>query len=382
MHQVQKEVCQEILIEMDFDKMLEEQRSHIGHSNSKVTFDGNLIMDEVIQRLDKKGVPFSCTYLRSKDAEKDTATIGICILYSCYQDRDPNGKPTNILDESSFVILPRKTGGFSVDINLPMTVMEVNNPLYCEKMADYFGFWIGRAGLWTNAVIGLIEEATDRFLFSSSQGLEGLINQEKTHTSTHRQGMSCLPALISRRWDDCVNGSRYLVKQMIGLGHSIESKEARKLRKMESSNNELDDNAGNGSLGKSAGNDTRKDDSGNAGILKSGENEIDGGHLETIGSDEVGGSNSEMIWRRSSKKKTKKSMAKISEELMDYKSKLDLALVRGKMMGKFSYKEQSLRSKWLVIKDHVQVVRGNSDSIMGQMYGAVEEKESQKGLES
>ena len=60
------------------------------------------------------------------------------------------------------------------DITLPMTTMEVDNPLYCEKMAEYFGFWIGRAGLWTNAVIGLIEEATDRFLFSSSQGLEGL----------------------------------------------------------------------------------------------------------------------------------------------------------------------------------------------------------------
>eukprot|EP00956_Cyclotella_meneghiniana_P041411 scaffold225823_cov20-Cyclotella_meneghiniana.AAC.1 len=41
-------------------------------------------------------------------------------------------------------------------------------------MAEYLGFWIGRAGLWTNEVIGLIEEATDRFLFSSSQGLEGL----------------------------------------------------------------------------------------------------------------------------------------------------------------------------------------------------------------
>ena len=80
MHRVQKEVCQEILIEMDFDKMLEEQRSHIAHSNSKVMFDGNLIMDEVIQPLDKKGVPFSCTYLGTKDVEKDTGTIGICIL--------------------------------------------------------------------------------------------------------------------------------------------------------------------------------------------------------------------------------------------------------------------------------------------------------------
>ena len=74
--------------------------------------------------------------------------------YSCYQDSDDNGKPTNILDEDSFVILLRKTGGFSVDITLSMSIMEVDNPLYCEKMAEYFaGFWIGRAVLWSNAVI-------------------------------------------------------------------------------------------------------------------------------------------------------------------------------------------------------------------------------------
>eukprot|EP00956_Cyclotella_meneghiniana_P038744 scaffold159419_cov62-Cyclotella_meneghiniana.AAC.3 len=66
-------------------------------------------------------------------------------------------------------------------------------------MAEYVGFWIGRAALWSIAVINLIEEATDRFLFSSSQGLEGLIDQKKTHTGTHRQDMSCLPTLISRR---------------------------------------------------------------------------------------------------------------------------------------------------------------------------------------
>ena len=88
-------------------------------------------------------------------------------------------------------------------------------------------FWSSRVPLWSNAIINLIEEASNRFLFSSSQGIEGLINQEKTHTSTHKQDMSSLPAY--RRWEDCINGSRYLVKQIIGLGHDIECKEARKL---------------------------------------------------------------------------------------------------------------------------------------------------------
>ena len=320
-------------------------------------------MDDVLKRLDKKGFLFSCTYLQKKDTKNDTGTndngtIGICILYSCYQDRDPNDKPTSILNENSNVIFPRKTGGMSADATLPMTAMEVDNPLFCPKMAEYFRFWSGRVALWSNAIIDLIEEASNKFLFSSSQGIEGLINQEKTLTSTHKQDMSSIPALIARRWDDCFNGSRYLVKQIIGLGHSIECKEARRLG-YETSGNATK------RISKLVCGATDKDD--RLGVVNCDRDTNNGGDLSCIGGDEVGGCNSEMIWRRTGKKKTKKSMVKIANELMEYQKKLEMALTRGKEMGKFNYNEKSLRSKWSVVKDHVVVMEGNKDSFMGQV---------------
>ena len=66
--------------------------------------------------------------MAEKNTKKNTGTIGICILYSCYQDSDPNDKPTtSILNDSSIVLFPRKTGGTSVEVTLPMTNMEVDN---------------------------------------------------------------------------------------------------------------------------------------------------------------------------------------------------------------------------------------------------------------
>ena len=80
MHRKQKEVCRELPLELDFDKILTNEQSQIGNNNKKeLTFDGNLIMDEVLKPLDKKGFAFSCTCLQKKDSEKNTGTINICI---------------------------------------------------------------------------------------------------------------------------------------------------------------------------------------------------------------------------------------------------------------------------------------------------------------
>eukprot|EP00956_Cyclotella_meneghiniana_P014016 scaffold20750_cov66-Cyclotella_meneghiniana.AAC.2 len=201
-----------------------------------------------------------------------------------------------------------------VDVVLPMTESEVDNPFYSPQFMNYLGYWYDKIGLWSNAVIGLTEDALKRYLFSSSQGVEGLINQEKTHTSTHVQGLS---ALISRRWYDYFNGSRFLWKQIMGSGFTIECKEARAL-----------------ALENSAQAKTKlsiKDDS------------------DSQGREDGDGK------------------GKVINQLNEYQRKLDLALRRGKEMGKFNYNDRSLlRSKWSVVKEHAKLMRGNSNSFMGQ----------------
>lgn len=50
-----------------------------------------------------------------------------------------------------------------------------------------------------------------------------------------------------------------------------------------------------------------------------------------------------------------------------YKSRLDTALATGMSMGKFTYNENSLRSKWVVAKDHVKQMKRESGCFMSQM---------------
>jgi hypothetical protein len=68
-----------------------------------------------------------------------------------------------------------------------MTEIEVENPLQS----------MDKAGLWSNAIIDLVELALDKYLFGTRQGIMGLINQQKTHTrSIHKENMSNLPAFF------------------------------------------------------------------------------------------------------------------------------------------------------------------------------------------
>eukprot|EP00956_Cyclotella_meneghiniana_P035636 scaffold116650_cov38-Cyclotella_meneghiniana.AAC.1 len=211
-----------------------------------------------------------------------------------------------------------------------MTEVEVDNPFYSSQFANYLSYWYDKIGLWSNAIIGLTEDALEKYLFSSSQGIEGLINQQKTHTSTHSQDMSCLSALISRRWDDYFNGSRFLWKQIMGLGFTIECKEARAL------------------------------------ALENSERAKTESKIRTV----------EKAERMMMAMMTATVMIIIMEEggkgkvvnqLNEYQRKLEMALRRGMEMGKFNYNDKSLRSKWNVVKEHAKLMRGNSNSFMGQV---------------
>ena len=345
MHRILKEVCHEILLETNFTKMIEKEKTKIGcPQTNEPKFDGQVIMDEVLSRLDEKGFTFSCNYLKAKDVVKSTGTVGVCVLYSCYEKHDDSSM--RILDEKTVTVSPRKTGGIGIEVTLPMTESEVDNPFYSPQFANYLSYWYDKIGLWSNAIIGLTEDALKKYLFSSSQGIEGLINQQKTHTSTHSQDMSCLSALISRRWDDYFNGSRFLWKQIMGLGFTIECKEARALALENSERAKTDSKIKDG---RKSGEDDDGDDDGDSNDNNNG-----------------GGGFSEMKWKRYSKKKSK-GKGKVVNQLNEYQRKLELALRRGNEMGKFNYNDKSLRSKWNVVKEHAKLMRGNSNSFMGQV---------------
>ena len=85
-----------------------------------------------------------------------------------------------------------------------------------------------------------------------------------------------------------------------------------------------------------------------------------------INNNNGGGGFSEMKWKRYSKKKSK-GKGKVVNQLNEYQRKLELALRRGNEMGKFNYNDKSLRSKWNVVKEHAKLMRGNSNSFMGQV---------------
>lgn len=73
--------------------------------------------------------------------------------------------------------------------------------------------------------------------------------------------------------------------------------------------------------------------------------------------DESGGANSEMKWKKSGNKK-KKVKATIARELSMYRDMLVLALKSGREKGKFKYKDESMRSKWMVVTEYSKNLGG------------------------
>jgi len=145
------------------------------------------------------------------DKEKSQGQINICFVYSCY-DNDANGNE---------VISAQRIGGISVTVDLPMTSKFIVSPLRSIRGSDYWMmFWMSRVPLWCRASIHISELALDARIFSNNQSLEGGINQAKNLTSTVKEDMSELSALVLKRWDDCFESGRLLFKQLREAGES------------------------------------------------------------------------------------------------------------------------------------------------------------------
>ena len=207
MHQIIRDICIEILTETDFEELMKNELSNTHVSGHQSTFDGRLILDDVL-RLKKKKLNAICSYLFTVDKEKSTGIIGLCYLFSCYED-STNSRTTNVINNGDVSLHPLKIGGFKIDVNLPMINGVIDNPLHSARLVDYLcDFWMSRPSLWSRAIISLWEEAYDKKFFGNNQGVEGVISQEKNQRSTFKEDTSSLSALMLRRWDDSFNGSR------------------------------------------------------------------------------------------------------------------------------------------------------------------------------
>ena len=88
-------------------------------------------------------------YLSSKDRRKKTGTVNLCVIFSCYgHDKD-----------GTRIVTPKRLGGMQVEIRLPLSKGEIENPLYSPVMSEYWlNFWMNRAGLYNNQVIEIAEK--------------------------------------------------------------------------------------------------------------------------------------------------------------------------------------------------------------------------------
>ena len=62
------------------------------------------------------------------DSEKGMGTINVCYVYSCY---DSDG-------ETGEIISPQRIGGFTVNVDLPMSNGVIINPIHSPRGAEYW----------------------------------------------------------------------------------------------------------------------------------------------------------------------------------------------------------------------------------------------------
>jgi hypothetical protein len=294
MHDVIRDICIDVLDETDFDELMKSELSKIGDKGNQCKFLGHLIMDVVLKKLDAKKLDSICSYLSEVNKEENIGRIGLCYLFSCYKDSTPS-RSTSVIYNGDVSLHPFKIGGLGVDVKLPMNSGKVDNPLYSERMVTYLcGFWMSRPALWSRAIIAVLEDAFDRKFFANSQGVEGVINQEKNHRSTFKEDMSSLSALMLRHWEDSFNGSRLAMNQIRTFRSVIEQKKNRADRK--------------------------------------GKKGID--------------ENSDMKWKKV------RRVSEVVRELDVYRNRMDSALVMSSRSGGVSYRENSLTAKWRVLSQH------------------------------
>ena len=280
LHAVIEDEIARMLIDDDetMQSLIDVELNEIGTAEAEQRFKVHQIARRVVDRI-KNDVPLAFPYLHSIDRVRNQGTINICYIFSCY-DIDENEVET---------IAPQRTGGFSVTVDLPMTSGRIPSPIRSERGSDYWMYWVNRAPLWALASVNITETALDARIFPNNQGLEGSINQQKTHTSTVKEDMHELSAIIHRRWNDTFESGRLLRKQLKDAGRVIRRRKGRAIKK-------------------------------------------------------AGGKESNMKW----KKKSRSPKAKLEK----WKKDLDTALAAAQAMGKADYRDKSIASKWRVLRDY------------------------------
>ena len=136
MHEIIRNICIEILTETNFEELMRNEFNKIDVSGRQSTFDGRLILDDVLRRLKNANLNAICSYLFTVNKENSTGVIGLCYLFSCYED-STNGQTTSVIYNGDVSLHPLKIGGFKIDLNLPMTNGIIDNPLHSLRLVDY-----------------------------------------------------------------------------------------------------------------------------------------------------------------------------------------------------------------------------------------------------
>jgi len=77
----------------------------------------------------------ACSYLSKVDSKKGKGRINVCYVYSGY---DSDG-------ESGEIISPQRIGGFTVNIDLPMSNDVITNPIHSPRGAEYWLMFWGKS---------------------------------------------------------------------------------------------------------------------------------------------------------------------------------------------------------------------------------------------
>ena len=290
MNRIIVEEIQRMLIgnDVSLDALLNEEIKGIGTNEDSQRFKGFVVGRKVVDRM-KKDMKVACPYLHSVDKKKKKGTINFCFVYSCYE--------TN--NDGTEIIAPQKIGGISLEVDLPMTKSTIRNPLFSSRGSEYWmNTWLNRVALWSTPIICVAELALDARIFRNNQGLEGCINHEKNHTSTTKEDMSCLSALIVKRWKDTIPAAKLLARQIRRSPHVIKKRK-------------------NLAYKKNSGVQTKE---------------------------------RSMVWKK------KKNDGSTKVALIRWKNKMEGAIIRAQRAGDIKLKSNKPFSKWNVMRDHANAM--------------------------
>lgn len=279
-------------------------------TTANAPFTGSSFAQQVIDVMLGQGgknelpMPFAVPYL--KEVHGNTGTVGICYVYSPYGDDDDQLSESL---ENQTATTPKRTGGVTVQVNLPHKSSEVPNPLYCPAAADYIlEYWLGRPGLWCESSLRLTKIAMDANIFSCNNSIESKICSEKHHVSSVRDDTSDLASLIHRRQNDVDEFACMVSKEIDGAASRIDGRKKRKAVKEEKKQEAV----------------KKKKD-------------VDEMQVEEV-------METEMLWR--------KTPGTVRGKNEMEKERMVRALERGAAEGRFQYKGGNMKDMWRVLECH------------------------------